>query len=140
MEKLGKSNRTAIDKRASSFLNDHARRDFQRKSRRSSDSAWSSREGTEKLEQAKRSAMANQAIRTPNGYFCQKLQTRRWSKLTKTRLRSLNADISPRYLQSSPLLLRNHLLSPTPLRGEQNSQIRAPNFRKSQKLRRFGAR
>jgi hypothetical protein len=78
------SNRAAMDERANPFLNDHACRDFRRRSRRSSGSAWSSLEGTEKLEQAKRSAMAKQAIRTPNGYFCQKLLTRRWSKLTKT--------------------------------------------------------
>jgi hypothetical protein len=52
----------------------------------------------EKLGKAKRSAMAKRAISAPNGYFCQKLQTRRWCKLTRIRLSPLNADILSRYL------------------------------------------
>jgi hypothetical protein len=113
--------RAAMDERANPFPNDYTRLDFRRRSRRSSGSVWSSREGTEKLEQAKRSAMAKQAIRSPNGYFCQKFPTQRWSKLTKIRLCSLNADISPRYLQSPPLSFRIQLHFLRPPKEEPDS-------------------
>ncbi|CAM6061973.1 unnamed protein product [Sphagnum tenellum] len=133
------SNRAAMDERASPFFNDYARQDLRRRSRRSSGSAWSSLEGTEKLEQAKCSAMAEQVIWTPNGYFCRKLPTRRWSKLTKTRMNSLNVDISPKYLQSSPLSFRNQSPFLTPPRGEPESRLRAPSLLELRKLRKLEA-
>jgi hypothetical protein len=48
--------------------------------------------------EARQWQMAKRAAPNLNGYCCQKLQTRRWRKLTRVRLSALNAIISPRYL------------------------------------------
>jgi hypothetical protein len=83
---------------ANSFPNARYRRKSRRRSRRNVESAEQSRKEREKLKNASRLAMAKRAAPDHNGYFCQKLQTRRWRKLTRVRLSALNAIISPRYL------------------------------------------
>jgi hypothetical protein len=83
---------------ATPLLNARYRRKSQRRSKRNVESAEQSRKEREKLGNANRLAMAKRATPALNGYFCQKLQTRRWRKLTRVQLSALNAIISPRYL------------------------------------------
>ncbi|CAM6005874.1 unnamed protein product [Sphagnum balticum] len=78
--------------------------------------------------------MAKQATPALNDYFCQKLSTRRWYKLTRVRLSSLNVDISPRYLQSLLLSFRNQFSFLIPPREEPDTRYQAPKLRKLQKL------
>jgi hypothetical protein len=62
--------------------------------------------------------MAKRAAPTLNGYFCQKFLTRRWFKLTRIRLSSLNADISPKVpLILSPFISESVTFSDAAKRG-----------------------
>ncbi|CAM6021601.1 unnamed protein product [Sphagnum balticum] len=93
-----------MDNGACSIPRDHSRQALRRRSRRSSGSIWSSQGEMEKLGKAKRLAMAKRTISAFNGYFCQKLLTRRWCKLTRIRLSPLNVDILSRLHLPAPFL------------------------------------
>lgn len=96
--KLGKTNHAAMAEQANSLPNACYRRKSRRRSRRNVESAEQSQKEREKLKNASRLVMAKRASLDLNDYFCQKLQTRRWRKLTRVRLSALNAIISPKYL------------------------------------------